>query len=105
LPYCQKCDTKYEAEEECMCPQYTRWMVAMQYGRVPADWIRDWWEDELYCDRCKSGYWFGGACDCSMYQAWGRERDGGSGAQLVEVGTKNPPQGIATEADSRREEV
>lgn len=74
MRYCDKCDQEYyEDEETCMCPTYRRRMEHGEYSQVPVQWIKDYWEDKLYCGICKSGYWVGQACDCDVYKAWIRQ--------------------------------
>lgn len=42
--YCERCDTEYEAEEQCMCATYIRRMEGGQKNRVPLAWKVDNWD-------------------------------------------------------------
>ncbi len=70
MKHCQKCETEYDNESECMCRTYRERMERPEYSLVPERWIRDVWEYGLYCGRCKAEYGFGEDCDCAIYELW-----------------------------------
>lgn len=66
MQYCAKCEQQFELEDGCLCPVYRVLMRDGHYRSVPPWWIRDFWDEPLYCDDCQSSYRFGEPCRCGV---------------------------------------
>jgi len=44
MKYCERCDTEYERDDECMCRRYRYRCENGQKARVPLVWKLDWWD-------------------------------------------------------------
>jgi len=69
MEYCGKCEQEYEREDGCLCPIYRLMMKEGHYNSVPPQWIRDWWDEGMYCGYCQSMYWPGSTCNCNRVPA------------------------------------
>lgn len=70
MSYCHKCAQEFELEDGCLCAVYRVLMRDGHYKSVPPFWIAAEWDEELYCDDCRSGFRYGSPCKCGKVAAF-----------------------------------